>query len=129
MGDIDSYSNSGLDITRDSKLGCSAESLLEGRCESYASKLALRASLRYTGEDDQWQTKRRSLRDRNKYLYHRELFSDVRFLVGRGEKTSIPAHASVRVGNKQSRVFIPVLCIWSSSGGNSHKRAGKFVLA
>ncbi|XP_067038333.1 BTB/POZ domain-containing protein 6-B-like [Acropora muricata] len=95
MGDIDSYSNSGLDITRDSKLGCSVESLLEGRCESYASKLALRASLRYTGENDQWQTKRRSLRDRNKYVYNRELFSDVRFLVGRGEKTSIPAHRYV----------------------------------
>lgn len=95
MGDIDSYSNSELDITRDSKLGCSVESLLEGWCESYASKLALRASLRYTGEDDQWQTKRRSLRDRNKYVYNRELFSDVRFLVGRGEKTSIPAHRYV----------------------------------
>ena len=95
MGDITTYSNSGLDTTSDSKLGCSLESLLEGRCESYASKLALRASLRYTGEDDQWQTKRRSLRDRNKYVYNRELFSDVRFLVGRREKTSIPAHRYV----------------------------------
>lgn len=95
MGDINSYSNSGLDTTSDSKLGCSVESLLEGRCVSYASKLALRASLRYTGEDDQWQTKRRSLRDRNKYVYNRELFSDVRFLVSRGEKTSIPAHRYV----------------------------------
>ncbi|XP_068708895.1 BTB/POZ domain-containing protein 6-B-like isoform X1 [Montipora foliosa] len=95
MGDNESYSNSEIDFMHNSKLGCSVESFLEGRCESYASKLALRASLRYTGEDDQWQTKRGTLRDRNKYVFNRELFSDVRFLVGRGEKTSIPAHRYV----------------------------------
>ena len=51
--------------------------------------------MRYTGEDDQWQTSRSSLRERNKYMFNRELFSDVRFLVGRTEKTSIPAHRYV----------------------------------
>ena len=81
-----------IDSFPHSKLDCPVDSLLDSRCESYGSKLALRASLRYTGEDDQWQTSRSSLRDRNKYMFNRELFSDVRFLVGRAEKASIPAH-------------------------------------
>jgi len=81
-----------LDFRQDSKLDCPVSSRLGAGIDSFESKLALRASLRYTGEDDQWQTKCRSLRDRNKYMFNRELFSDVRFLVGRREKTSIPAH-------------------------------------
>lgn len=81
-----------LDFRHDSKLDCPVSSRLETRIDLFESKLALRASLRYTGEDDQWQTNCRSLRDRNKYMFNRELFSDVRFLVGRREKTSIPAH-------------------------------------
>ena len=91
---VDTYSHSKLDSRQDSKRDsdCSVESFLYSRCDSYGSKLALRASLRYTGEDDQWQTSHSSLRDRNKYMFNRELFSDVRFLVGRAEKTSIPAH-------------------------------------
>lgn len=94
MGDIgmDVHLHSKLDFRQDSKLDCPVESLLGTGIESYGSKLALRASLRYTGEDDQWQTNCSSLRDRNKYMFNRELFSDVRFLVGRREKTSIPAH-------------------------------------
>ena len=94
MGELtmDSYQHNKLDFRRDPKLDYPVESLLDTRCNSYESKLVLRASLRYTGEDDQWQTNRSSLRDRNKYMFNRELFSDVRFLVGRAEKTSIPAH-------------------------------------
>lgn len=97
MGDlgVETFSHNKLDFSQDSKLDCSVESFLYSRCESYGSKLALRASLRYTGEDDQWQISRSSLRDRNKYMFNRELFSDVRFLVGRAEKTSIPAHRYV----------------------------------
>ncbi|EDO48678.1 predicted protein, partial [Nematostella vectensis] len=33
-----------------------------------------------------------SLRERNKHMFNNELFSDVRFLVGRSAKQSIPAH-------------------------------------
>lgn len=89
---MDSYPHSRLDFRQDSKLDCPVESGLDSRHDSYGSKLALRASLRYTGEDDQWQTNCSSLRDRNKFVFNRELFSDVRFLVGRADKTSIPAH-------------------------------------
>ena len=81
-----------LDFRQDSKLDCPVSSRLGIGKDSFESKLALRASLRYTGEDDQWQTYYPSLRDRNKYMFNRELFSDVRFLVGRKKKTSIPAH-------------------------------------
>lgn len=94
MGDIgtDVPPHNKLDFRQDSKLDCPVESRLNSRIESFGSKLALRASLRYTGEDDQWQTNYGSLRERNKYMFNCELFSDVRFLVGRAEKTSIPAH-------------------------------------
>ena len=94
MGDIGTnlYPPNKLDFRQDSKLDFPVETRLDSRVDSFVSKLALRASLRYTGEDDQWQTNRSSLRDRNKYMFNRELFSDVRFLVGRAEKTSIPAH-------------------------------------
>lgn len=81
-----------LDLRETSKLDCSLECSLDWRSNSYGRKLALRASLRYTGEDDQWQINHSSLRDRNKYMFNRELFSDVRFLVGRADKTSIAAH-------------------------------------
>ena len=81
-----------LNLRQTSKLDCPLECSLDWRNNSYGSKLALRASLRYTGEDDQWQINHSSLRDRNKYMFNRELFSDVRFLVGRADKTSIPAH-------------------------------------
>lgn len=81
-----------LDLRQTSKLDCSLECSLDWRNNSYGRKLALRASLRYTGEDDQWQINHSSLLDRNKYMFNRELFSDVRFLVGRADKTSIPAH-------------------------------------
>ena len=94
MGDngMDLFPSNKLDFRQDSKLDCPVESRPDSRMDFYGSRLALRASLRYTGEDDQWQTSRRSLRERNKYMFTRELFSDVRFLVGRTEKTSIPAH-------------------------------------
>lgn len=94
MGDIgmDAHPHNKLDFRQDSKLDCPVESRLDSRIDSFGSKLALRASLRYTGEDDQWQTNCNSLRERNKCMFNRELFSDVRFLVGRAEKTSIPAH-------------------------------------
>ena len=81
-----------LDLKQASTLYCPLECSLDWRNNSYGRKLALRASLRYTGEDDQWQINHSSLRDRNKYMFNRELFSDVRFLVGRADKTSIPAH-------------------------------------
>ena len=81
-----------LDLRQTSKLDCPLEFSLDWGNNSYGNKLALRASLRYTGEDDQWQINHSSLRDRNKYMFNRELFSDVRFLVGRADKTSIPAH-------------------------------------
>lgn len=94
MGDIgmDTHPHNKLDFRQDSKLDCPVESRLDSRIDSFGSKLALRASLRYTGEDDQWQTNCNSLRERNKCMFNRELFSDVHFLVGRAEKTSIPAH-------------------------------------
>lgn len=94
MGDIGTKEDlpNKLDFRQDSKLDCQVNSQLGTGIGSFESKLALRASLRYTGEDDQWQTKCHSLRDRNKYMFNRELFSDVRFLVGRREKKSIPAH-------------------------------------
>lgn len=81
-----------LDLRQTSKLDCLLECSPDWRNNSYGSKLALRASLRYTGEDDQWQINHSSLRDRNKYMFNREMFSDVRFLVGRADKTSVPAH-------------------------------------
>ena len=94
MGDIgmDVFPPNKLDFRQDSKLDCPVEPRPDSRMDFYGSRLALRASLRYTGEDDQWQTSRSSLCERNKYMFTRELFSDVRFLVGRTEKTSIPAH-------------------------------------
>lgn len=81
-----------LDLKQASTLDCPLECSLDWRNNSYGRKLALRASLRYTAEDDQWQINHSSLRDRNKYMFNRELFSEVRFLVGRADKTSIPAH-------------------------------------
>lgn len=98
MGEVgmDAFPPKKLDSRQDSKLDRPViETRLDSRMDYYGSKLALRASLRYTGEDDQWQTSRSSLRERNKYMFNRELFSDVRFLVGRTEKTSIPAHRYV----------------------------------
>lgn len=98
MGEVgmDAFPPKKPDSRQDSKLDRPViETRLDSRMDYYGSKLALRASLRYTGEDDQWQTSRSSLRERNKYMFNRELFSDVRFLVGRTEKTSIPAHRYV----------------------------------
>ena len=102
-----------LDFRQDSKLDCPVSSRLGIGIDSFESKLALRASLRYTGEDDQWQTNCRSLRDRNKRMFNRELFSDVRFLVGRKEKTSIPAHRYILAIS--SPVFHPILGLVISS--------------
>lgn len=53
-----------LDLRQTSKLDCALECSLDWRNNSYGSKLALRASLRYTGEDDQWQINHSSLLDR-----------------------------------------------------------------
>ena len=77
MGEVgmDAFPPKKLDSRQDSKLDRPViETRLDSRMDYYGSKLALRASLRYTGEDDQWQTSRSSLRERNKYMFNREFF-------------------------------------------------------
>ena len=67
----------------------------EDLCDNYGAKKAIQASLRYTTEDDQWQTRRCTIKERNKYMFDNELLSDVHFLVGRSDRRLIPAHKYV----------------------------------
>ena len=46
-------------------------------------------------EDENWQTEKRNIVERNRYMFNNELMSDVHFLVGKCDKLRIPAHKYV----------------------------------
>ena len=66
---------------------------VEEICDNSGGKKSINAS--HTTEDDQWQTKCCSIKERNKYMFDNELLSDVHFLVGRSDRRLIPAHKYV----------------------------------
>lgn len=43
-------------------------------------------------EEETWQTEKRNIRERSRYMFNNELMSDVHFVVGKSEKLRIPAH-------------------------------------
>lgn len=46
-------------------------------------------------EDENWQTEKRNIVERNRHMFNNELMSDVHFLVGKCDKLRIPAHKYV----------------------------------